>query len=55
MSDNLKRKKPEDPQKININQTWEIDYWCEKLGCSETKLCNAIDLVGPMVDDEKNG
>jgi len=26
MPDNLKIKKPKDPQKININEQWEVDY-----------------------------
>ena len=33
--DNLKRKVPEDPKKINKNQQWEIEYWAKKLGISE--------------------
>jgi hypothetical protein len=48
MPDNLKRKQPEDPTKININQDWEITYWCDKLGTSEAKLKAAVKAVGPM-------
>lgn len=51
MPDDLKRKKPEDPNRININQSWEVDYWCEKLGCSREKLIRAVAAVGPMVTD----
>jgi len=53
MPDNLKRKQPEDPEKININQQWEVDYWCDNLGCSEELLRRAVEKVGPMVSDVK--
>ena len=32
MPDDLTRRKPEDPTKINVNQSWEIKYWTKKLG-----------------------
>lgn len=51
MSDNLKRKGPEDPKKINLNQKWEIDYWTEALSISEGKLQEAVGAVGVMVAD----
>lgn len=35
--DNLNRRVPEDPQKININQSWEVEYWTKKLHISEKK------------------
>lgn len=53
MPDDLKRRVPEDPTKININQQWELDYWCEKLHCSEQMLRKAVRTVGPMVKDVK--
>ncbi len=51
MSDDLTRRQPEDPTKVNINQQWEIDYWCRKFGVSEGELRQAIEKVGPMVKD----
>ncbi|WP_339142389.1 DUF3606 domain-containing protein [Pseudoalteromonas galatheae] len=53
MSDNLKIKQPQDPQKINLNQSWEVDYWTEALGVSETKLRQAVSAVGVQVSDVK--
>lgn len=53
MSDDLKRKQPEDPTKININQSWEVDYWCKTLGVTESTLRVAVKAVGPMVKDVK--
>lgn len=53
MSDNLKRKKPEDPTKINVNQTWEVQYWTEELGITETRLKAAVKSAGVLVADVK--
>lgn len=49
MSDDLSRKGPEDPKKINLNQTWEINYWTKALGVSEVKLRKAVAAVGVYV------
>lgn len=53
MSDDLTRRKPEDPTKININQSWEIDYWTKELGVSEQQLRAAVSAVGTLVADVK--
>jgi hypothetical protein len=51
MPDNLKIKQPEDPDKININQDWELEYWSKKFGVSKQRLINAVESVGVMVED----
>ena len=51
MSDDLTRTKPEDPNKINKNQDWELKYWSEKFGVTVTRLKQAIAKVGVMVKD----
>lgn len=53
MTDNLKRRQPEDPNKINVNQSWELNYWTDTLGVSEQKLRAAVSAVGPLVKDVK--
>ena len=53
MPDDTKIRQPEDPDRINVNQPWEVLYWCRVLGCSETKLRQAVKAVGPMVEDVK--
>lgn len=53
MSDNLQRRKPEDPKKINLSQSWEVDFWTNNLGVSEAKLRRAVSAVGVMVSDVK--
>jgi len=51
MSDDLTRRRPEDPNKINVNQSWEIDYWTKKFGIDVATLKKAVSIVGPMVID----
>ena len=51
--DNLNRRVPEDPQKININQSWEVEYWTKKLLISEKKLRALVAKVGVNVADIK--
>lgn len=54
MPDNLNRRQPEDQKQINKNQDWEVAYWCKKLDCTEEKLIDAINAVGPYVKDVKH-
>lgn len=53
MSDNLKIKRPLDAKKINVGETWELDYWTKTLNVSADRLRQAVRAVGPMVDDVK--
>lgn len=54
MSDDLTRKRPEDSNKINIQQDWEVNYWARKFGVTEFILKRAVSEVGPMVADVAN-
>lgn len=53
MPDDLTRRQPEDPNKININQAWERTYWSNKFGITIEKLKEAVEAVGPWVKDVK--
>jgi hypothetical protein len=53
MSDDLNRKGPEDPKKINIHQSWELKYWASKFNVSEAQIKTAVLSVGVMVVDVK--
>ncbi|OKH40225.1 hypothetical protein NIES2119_03330 [[Phormidium ambiguum] IAM M-71] len=61
MPDNLKRPRPEDRIKININQEYEVGFWMQYLGISDKDLLErAVRAVGPLVTDvrkwlRKNG
>jgi len=49
MPDDLNRRAPEDPTRINIHQEYEITYWTRELGCTRYELINAVAAVGPYV------
>jgi len=46
MSDNLTKRRPQDASKININQEYEVNWWCEELGCTKNQLIAAVKEVG---------
>ena len=46
MSDDTTLRGPPDPSRINVNQAWELRYWCEKLGVSEDELRRAVQSAG---------
>ena len=50
MADDTKKKGPQDRNRININEKYEVDYWKNKLGVSEEELRSAVQRVGPSAD-----
>ena len=45
---------PADPVRINVHSTIEVNYWCQALNCTETRLRNAIIAVGPLSADVRS-
>jgi len=37
-----------DRARINVNEPSERAHWCQKFGCSETQLRNAVKMVGVL-------
>ena len=46
MPDDLKKKHPLDRKRINVNQQYEEEHWCDVFGCDEEELRNAVLKVG---------
>ena len=46
MVDNLTIKRPQDPTKINVHETWEVEYWTKKWGITKQQLVAAVNAVG---------
>ena len=42
---------PADPIRIRLTSTVEVNYWCQTLNCTETRLRNAVLAVGPLAND----
>jgi hypothetical protein len=51
MADNPNIRGQEDRQRIDVHQEHELRYWSEKFGVTPDDLKEAIDAVGPMVED----
>jgi hypothetical protein len=46
MSDDLTKRRPQDASKINIHEPYEVNWWCDELGCSKEQLERAVKAVG---------
>ena len=46
MSDDLKRRGPQDRSWVNLNEEWEMKWWCAQFNCSEEELREAVNAVG---------
>lgn len=53
MSDDLSNRGKPDRKRINVNEPWEVNYWCGQFGCTEKQLRAAVTAVGVMADDVK--
>ncbi|WP_460616112.1 DUF3606 domain-containing protein [Hymenobacter segetis] len=42
---------PADATRVNLSSTVEVNYWCQALNCTETRLRNAVLAVGLLVAD----
>ena len=49
MSDNRAIRGPQDSSRVNLNEEYEIQYWCSKLSCSRDDLIKAVTAVGNSV------
>lgn len=51
MSDDLSKRGPADRSRVNVNEAWEVRYWCGAFGCTEQQLREAVRKVGVMAAD----
>ncbi|WP_072008538.1 DUF3606 domain-containing protein [Hymenobacter sp. IS2118] len=42
---------PADVLRVNLASTMEVNYWCQALNCTETRLRNAVLAVGLLAAD----
>jgi hypothetical protein len=46
MVDDLHKKRPQDSSRVNVNEPWEVDYWCKEFNCTKSQLIAAVKAVG---------
>jgi hypothetical protein len=51
MPDDLGQRGPPDRKRINVNETWELNWWAKELGVSPAEVISAVRAVGPMAAD----
>ena len=49
MADDTSKRGPRDASKINVHESWELEYWTKTLGVTAEKLEAAVKAVGPGV------
>jgi hypothetical protein len=50
MADNLKDRGPQDRSRINVDESWELQYWTKHFGVTEEQLRAAVKAAGPSVE-----
>ena len=50
MADDLKNRGPQDRSRVNVNEAWEVRWWCKEFGCTEAQLHAAVKAVGVSVE-----
>lgn len=53
MPDDKTKRQPQDGQRINIHEPYEVTDWSKRLGVTPEQLKQAVKDVGPMADDVK--
>ena len=53
MTDNLKKRRPQDASRINIHEAWELTWWCGELQVTRAQLEAAVRAVGTSVEAVK--
>ena len=48
MADDRTLRGPQDRQRINLSEDYEVTYWSKKWGISREQLAEAVRKVGPM-------
>jgi len=46
MPDDLSKRRPQDASKVNVNEAWEVKWWCSQFNCAEAQLKAAVKAVG---------
>ena len=48
MADDRSLRGPQDRQRINMSEDYEVAYWSKKWGVNREQLAEAVRKVGPM-------
>jgi len=51
MADDLNNRGPQDRNRVNTSEEWELRYWSNTFGVTHDELKAAVAAVGPVVAD----
>ena len=51
MADDKTKTAPQDAQRVNVHEGYEVEYWTKKFGCTAAQLKAAVKKVGVMAKD----
>lgn len=54
MPDNMNFRNAPDSNRINVNESQEVRYWTQALGCSAEELRDAVSKVGTSIQAVSN-
>jgi hypothetical protein len=46
MPDDKSKTRPQDAERVNVNEDYDVRYWSEKFGCTKERLLAAVKKVG---------
>ena len=46
MSDDLTKRRPQDSNRVNVHEPWEVNWWCAEFNCTKAQLIAAVNAVG---------
>lgn len=53
MPDDTSKRGPADRARVNVHESWELEYWCKQLRVTPAELRECIRKVGMMLEDVK--
>lgn len=51
MTDQTGKKLQEEECRINLKESWDINYWCDELNLKADELKAIVKEVGPLIHD----
>lgn len=49
MSDDKNKKNPQDSSRVNVHESYEVEYWTKRFHCTKEQLEAAVRKVGVSV------
>jgi hypothetical protein len=51
MADGKTKTRPQDAERVNVHEAYEVEYWTKRFGATPDQLKTAVKKVGVMAKD----